>query len=178
MVSKQALVFGASGISGWAIVRECVLSGEFNRTVAITKRPLEALAFLLTEDKTKTIEVLSGVDLTKDVDSVIQRVKAIEDIDKITHVYYTGPISALYSPDIHYRLTPPPSLRRSRLRLPSPQSYQRRSPLHYHTSYHIPLSQACIFHTTNRRESLWTRILWPARLALQSTAQRIRAANP
>ena len=100
MSSKQALVFGASGVSGWAIFRECLTYpslSTFSRVVGLTKRPLDKHAFFLSSGAERA-EVHSGIDLTENLESVIEKLKAIRSIEQITHVYYAGKLVLLDSP--------------------------------------------------------------------------------
>jgi nucleoside-diphosphate-sugar epimerase len=86
----QALVFGASGITGHAILKELVNPGTtraFDRTIGLTNRPLSKEAALLPEDD--RIEVLSELDLT-DRDKTFELLKDIADIEKTTHVYFSA----------------------------------------------------------------------------------------
>ncbi|MCJ1408086.1 hypothetical protein MMC19_002159 [Ptychographa xylographoides] len=92
MPFKQALVFGASGVSGWAIVRECLsypTSTTFSRVVGLANRPLDKSAFLLsTEDE--RLEVYSGIDLSIGPEIATERLTAVPHIEKTTHVYFTA----------------------------------------------------------------------------------------
>ncbi|KAK1240990.1 hypothetical protein MKX08_000964 [Trichoderma sp. CBMAI-0020] len=88
--SYQALIFGASGISGWAITRAAVLSGKpynFSRVIALTNRPLSRQDSNLPDDP--KLELKSGLDLAKGTGSVKEFLKQIPGIEKTTHVYFT-----------------------------------------------------------------------------------------
>jgi hypothetical protein len=101
MSPRQALIFGASGISGWAIVRESLqhkdpaditaeTKATFDRVLALSRKPLDESEFLLTEDLTnKRLVLHSGIDLGEAADAHIL-FKNIEGIEKTTHVYYAG----------------------------------------------------------------------------------------
>lgn len=68
---NHALVFGASGVSGWAIVKECLATtkpASFSRVTALTNRPLSLEDSMLPKDSRLTLA--SGVDLTKDAATV------------------------------------------------------------------------------------------------------------
>ena len=89
---NQALIFGASGISGWAIVNailnEYPDDTTFSKVTALTNRPLPPeVAQWPQSDK---LEVVSGLDLlTGDQAALDSTMKArIADVDKITHVYF------------------------------------------------------------------------------------------
>jgi hypothetical protein len=101
MSPRQALIFGASGISGWAIVREALQHKDptdrnsqtkptFDRVIALSRSPLDESEFLLAKDVTnKRLVLHSGIDLgqAEDAHSLF---KNIEGIEKTTHVYYAG----------------------------------------------------------------------------------------
>lgn len=87
----QALVFGASGISGWAITRAAVLSPEpyvFKRVIGLTSRPLSIKASALPQDP--KLELRGGLDLSKGIDDVTKFLSQIDGIENTTHVYFTG----------------------------------------------------------------------------------------
>ncbi|RFU72859.1 hypothetical protein TARUN_9396 [Trichoderma arundinaceum] len=89
--SSQAIIFGASGISGWAIARAAVLSKapfDFSNVIALTSRPLPLRDSGLPDDP--KLKLRSGLDLTKGVDAVTQFLSQIEGIENTTHVYFTG----------------------------------------------------------------------------------------
>ena len=85
MASKYALVLAASGISGWAIVRECLSyssTASFTRVIALSNKPLEKTDFLLPEEaETEKLELYSGIDLSKGVDPTV---KSLSDIPTST----------------------------------------------------------------------------------------------
>lgn len=90
MAEHQALIFGASGISGWAITRAAALSKqyEFKRVIGLTSRPLSIEDSALPDDP--KLDLQSGLDLTKGVEKVRSLLSKIKGIEKITHVYFTG----------------------------------------------------------------------------------------
>jgi hypothetical protein len=95
MSLKQALIFGASGISGWALARECLTypsEDTFSRIVALSNQPLNKEEFLISEKDAARLDLHAGVDLGKGVDDsdLQQRFSSIAGIEKTTHVYYTG----------------------------------------------------------------------------------------
>lgn len=70
--SRTALVFGASGITGWAIIREALISHlvDFDRVIGVTNRPFEEYRLSLTYEN---LSMVSGVDLTSGVDAVTDK---------------------------------------------------------------------------------------------------------
>jgi hypothetical protein len=90
----QALVFGASGISGWAITRSAVLSKEpheFTKVIGLTSRPLSIKDSALPDDP--KLELRSGLDLTQGADAVKDFLSRIEGIENTTHVYFVGELT-------------------------------------------------------------------------------------
>ena len=86
----QALIFGASGITGWALMRECLQypsPDTFARIIGLTNRPLKAEDALMPERPGRW-ELHSGMDLSKGVDVVKEQLKAIASIEEVTHVYF------------------------------------------------------------------------------------------
>ena len=88
----HALVFGASGISGWAIVKEA-LNYPSKRTFAsvtgLTNRPLSLPDASLPSDS--RLQLASGVDLTASSDSIVDLLKSkVPHIQDITHVFFTA----------------------------------------------------------------------------------------
>jgi hypothetical protein len=90
-MSYQALIFGASGISGWAITKAAISSKKpynFDKVIALTNRPLSVKDSGLPADPRLVLR--SGLDLTKGLEAVIDVLKQIQGIEKTTHVYFTG----------------------------------------------------------------------------------------
>jgi hypothetical protein len=92
-MAKSALVFGASGVSGWAFVNELLHDyprpETFQKIHAFSNRPLShatsqwpcsPLLYLVSG-----IDVLNGIQ--EDLETAFQRIEGIEDV---THVYYLG----------------------------------------------------------------------------------------
>lgn len=93
-MSKSALIFGASGVTGWAFVNEILhdypKKGIWKKVHALTNRPLKQSDSLWPVDE--RLNIVSGIDLLKgrqeDLDATIkQQVKGVEEV---THVYYLG----------------------------------------------------------------------------------------
>ena len=88
---RVALVFGASGVSGWAVARELLrypTPTTFSRIIALSNRPVDPDLIHLSNPRL-TFE--HGVNLTQPVDNVVYalRVKAPE-IEKVTDVFWSG----------------------------------------------------------------------------------------
>lgn len=90
---KVALVFGASGISGWAVTRNLFSypsSTTFSRIVGLTNRPLDLNSSQLPVDDPR-LEIYSGINLRESLDTVKEQMAAkISKLDEVTHVYYCG----------------------------------------------------------------------------------------
>lgn len=89
---NHALVFGASGITGWAIVNQ-ILNGypdtsTFAKVTALTNRSLSPEAAQWpTSDK---LEVISGLDLLRGSQEELEVAmrQKIADVENVTHVYF------------------------------------------------------------------------------------------
>lgn len=94
MAGKSALVFGASGVSGWSFVNEILndypQAGTWQRVHALTNRPLSLEASAWPHDS--RLNIVSGINLLKGTqDELEQEMKSkIDGIEKVTHVYYLG----------------------------------------------------------------------------------------
>ncbi|KAL9088367.1 MAG: hypothetical protein Q9159_003141 [Coniocarpon cinnabarinum] len=88
----HALVFGASGVSGWAIAKECLkypTPETFHRVTALTNRPLAHEDSLLPTDS--RLHLASGVDLTQSVSAVQALLKEkVALVETVTHVFFTA----------------------------------------------------------------------------------------
>ncbi|RAL06951.1 uncharacterized protein BO97DRAFT_409335 [Aspergillus homomorphus CBS 101889] len=87
---RHAIIYGASGLIGWAVVNQLLSSyperGTFKKVTAVTNRPLN-----LAETHWPTgqpgqpeLQLISGVDLR----SAHELEHQIPDIETVTHVYY------------------------------------------------------------------------------------------
>lgn len=87
-----ALVFGASGISGWAVTK-CALSyptpATFDRVIGLTNRPLPLEKSGLPQDP--RLELHHGVYLRGSLDEVMSQLRdKVPNLEDVTHVYYLG----------------------------------------------------------------------------------------
>lgn len=93
MTSKVALIFGASGVTGWAFVNEILndypKKGVWSGVHALTNRPLSAeKAFWPTDDR---LTITSGIDLLEGTQENLEsKLGGILGIAKVTHVFYLG----------------------------------------------------------------------------------------
>jgi hypothetical protein len=97
-MGHHALVFGASGILGWAIVNEILNNypeeGVYSKVTALTNRPLtlEDGLWPRPDGHRPELNIVPGIDLTKgtmeEVRVVLQ--DRVPDIDSVTQVHYFG----------------------------------------------------------------------------------------
>ncbi|KAH7377329.1 hypothetical protein BKA66DRAFT_496475 [Pyrenochaeta sp. MPI-SDFR-AT-0127] len=91
-MSKSALVFGASGVTGWSFINEILndypKENTWKRAHALTNRPLSQEQSQWPNDS--RLNIVSGIDLlANDQTSLEKELKQkIHDIDEVTHVYY------------------------------------------------------------------------------------------
>ncbi|KAL5336870.1 hypothetical protein BJX70DRAFT_371360 [Aspergillus crustosus] len=85
-----ALVFGASGISGWAVTKNLLSYPSpttFSRVIALTHRPRTLEETRLPVDP--RLELYSGVNLRDSLEDVKDQLQGkIAKVEEITHVYY------------------------------------------------------------------------------------------
>ncbi|VUC26776.1 unnamed protein product [Clonostachys rosea] len=88
----HALIFGASGISGWSLLNQTrVYPSEtaFKRITGTTNRPLPLDQALIPEDD--RIKIVFGIDLKTGVEEIVAKLRdKIPDIATVTHVFYTA----------------------------------------------------------------------------------------
>ena len=92
-MGKRAIVFGASGVSGWSFPNEILndypADGIWDGVVAMTNRPLKQEDSLWPSDD--RLQIVSGVDLLGSQEEVEKALKEkVKYVDKVTHVYYLG----------------------------------------------------------------------------------------
>ena len=90
---KVAIVFGASGVSGWGFVNEVLndypRKGMWSGVLALTNRPLSVEESMWPRDS--RLSITSGINLLdssqEDVEAQLRR---IPEIEKVTHLVYLG----------------------------------------------------------------------------------------
>lgn len=91
--NNVALVFGASGISGWAMCNNLLsypTRTTFSRVIGLSNRPIDRATSLFPEDEPR-LEFYSGINLRGDLATVKAQLKEqVPDVQKVTHVYYLG----------------------------------------------------------------------------------------
>lgn len=91
-MGNHALIYGASGISGWAIVNG-ILNGypskdAFSRVTAMVNRPLTREMALWPDDP--RLQIVSGVDLVKGTQEELEKQikEKVKDVETVTQVYF------------------------------------------------------------------------------------------
>ena len=91
-MGNHALVYGASGISGWAIVNSILNDyphkDTFTKVSALVNRPLTREMALWPDDP--RLQIVSGIDLLKgDQKGLEEAIKEkVPDVDTVTQVYF------------------------------------------------------------------------------------------
>lgn len=105
-MGNHALIFGATGIQGWAVVNQ-ILNGypsedAFETVTALANRPI-------TEEmlwpKSSKLQTVSGVDLlTEKGQSGLEEdmKQKIKDVDTVTHMFFFGDTDVLRSFSLIY----------------------------------------------------------------------------
>jgi nucleoside-diphosphate-sugar epimerase len=73
---KHTLIFGASGISGWSLMKQCLSypsPSTFHRVTGLCNRHIEKETLLLPNDS--RLNIVSGIDLTGSVEIVMEQLK-------------------------------------------------------------------------------------------------------
>ena len=93
-LGHHAIVFGCSGINGWALVNQLLSDypapGIFSKVTAVANRAFTSdEAQWPTDDR---LQIVSGVDLLVGDDAVLGKTLAekIPSVETISHVYYAG----------------------------------------------------------------------------------------
>lgn len=88
-----ALIFGASGISGWAVTNNLFsypTPSTFSRVIGLTNRPMDLSGSQLPKNDSR-LEIYSGINLREDIQMVKEQMRSkISNLQDITHVYYCG----------------------------------------------------------------------------------------
>lgn len=87
---NHALVYGASGITGWAIVNAILngypSQGTFTKVSALVNRPLTREMALWPDDP--RLQIVSGIDLLKGSQEELEKTikEKVPDVDTVTQV--------------------------------------------------------------------------------------------
>lgn len=89
---KHALIFGASGISGWSLLRQTLrypTPTAFSHVTGLCNRPFGKKDAFLPDDE--RLKIVSGVDLTQSVEAVKAQLKEkVDNIESVNVVFFCG----------------------------------------------------------------------------------------
>lgn len=96
--SNHAIIFGASGLIGWALVDQLLGSypdvGTFAKVTAVTNRPLTLSESHWPEPDSHRpdFQLVSGIDLRHCNGATLADAlkQAVKDVESVTHIYYLG----------------------------------------------------------------------------------------
>lgn len=100
----HAVVFGCSGINGWALVNQLLSgypsAGSFSKITAIANRPFTAHEARWPDDD--RLQIVSGIDLLAGDDAQISKALAdkVSSVETVSHVYYAGKIGHFTAPSV------------------------------------------------------------------------------
>ncbi|KAI3324465.1 hypothetical protein HD806DRAFT_492679 [Xylariaceae sp. AK1471] len=95
-VQRHAIVFGASGLIGWAVVDQLLRSypkpGTFSKITAVTNREVKLSESHWPEPSAgcPNLQLISGIDLRHSDGSTLANAlkQVVEDIHTVTHIFY------------------------------------------------------------------------------------------
>lgn len=94
--SRHAIVYGASGLIGWALVNELLKAypkpDAFDKVTAVTNREIELSKTYWPETGRPELQLCSGIDLRGGdgatlADALRQKIR---DVENVTHIFYLG----------------------------------------------------------------------------------------
>ena len=90
---NHALVIGASGLIGWALVNELLSTSQsqFTHVTALVNRPLMLEDSFWPSEGYSKLSLVSGVDLSSS-DEEVERVfrQKVKGVESVSHVFYFG----------------------------------------------------------------------------------------
>lgn len=88
--SAHALIFGVSGISGWALTNQCLCyptSTSFSKVTGLSNRTLSTDEAYLPDDN--RLQLVSGIDLTASAQEVANALQdKVKSIETVSHVFF------------------------------------------------------------------------------------------
>ncbi|KAL4881842.1 hypothetical protein BJY04DRAFT_188185 [Aspergillus karnatakaensis] len=88
----HALIFGASGISGWSLMKQALsypAASTFTRITGLCNRPVDKKTLFLPDDP--RLNIVSGIDLTAPVDEVVSNLKEnVPDVENVDVVFFSA----------------------------------------------------------------------------------------
>lgn len=94
--NNHAIVFGCSGINGWALVNQLLsgypAAGAFSKVTAISNRPFKPEDAGWPRDAGDRLQIVSGIDLSAGDDLSLKKTlaKKISSVETVSHIYYAG----------------------------------------------------------------------------------------
>ncbi|KAL4996677.1 hypothetical protein BDV10DRAFT_202277 [Aspergillus recurvatus] len=89
-IGQHALIFGASGISGWSLLNQTLqypTATTFNRVTGLCNRPFRTEDSFLPDDD--RLKIVSGIDLTRSVEVVKAQLKEkVEKVELVDVVFF------------------------------------------------------------------------------------------
>lgn len=108
---NHAIVFGASGLLGWATVEQLLFNypseGSFKNVTALMNRPLsESASFWPPASSNRPrLQIASGVNLTGTLEDLTSQLKGkVDGVEGVTHVFYFGENCVLSGSFIHWNM--------------------------------------------------------------------------
>ena len=97
-LKNEALIFGASGLIGWAVVNQTLSgypqSGTFSKVTAVVNRSLDESDFHWPDlsPERPELRIISGIDLfNSSAEGLAMSLRdKLDDAGNITHVFYFG----------------------------------------------------------------------------------------
>ncbi|KAJ5377943.1 uncharacterized protein N7496_005352 [Penicillium cataractarum] len=94
--NNHAIVFGCSGINGWALVNQLLsgypTTGTFAKVTAIANRPFKPEDAGWPRDAGDRLQIVSGIDLSAGDDIALKKALAgkISSVETVSHIYYAA----------------------------------------------------------------------------------------
>lgn len=89
---RHALIFGASGISGWSLMKQCLSypsHSTFAHITGLCNRPADKHSLLLPDDP--RLSIVSGIDLTGPHETVVSELKKrVPGVEEVDTVFFCG----------------------------------------------------------------------------------------
>lgn len=94
--NHHAIVFGATGIIGWAVVDQLLRSqlNTFAKVTAVSNRPVTLQESFWPESNSSgpKLQLVSGIDLRRDDGKTLAESlkQVVNDVESVSHIYYLG----------------------------------------------------------------------------------------
>lgn len=93
------MVFGCSGINGWALVNQLLsgypATGTFTKVTAIANRPFKPQDAGWPRQTEDRLQIVSGINLLAADDLSLKQtlVEKVSSVETISHIYYAGKLT-------------------------------------------------------------------------------------